>query len=178
MIRKTFVIAAALCCALLAPALAQIPVNNPQVIAQATAPVSGGVIDIGQALGPFLQPYVNAVVQGILAIIATWVVWILKTKLGINIDAAQRDALLIGAQRQAASLVADGFVKIEQNGKVSVDKPALAAAANAMLAAVPDAAKHFGIESPDVVAGRIVDALPHVPAVAQAQASAIVKPAA
>lgn len=164
---------AAVLCA--APALAQMPVNTPSVIVQPAAP-SGGVINIGQALGPLLQPYVDAIVQALIVTLAGWVVWILKSKLGINVDAGHRDALVAAAQRQASSLVADGFVKIEQGGKISVDNAALANAANAMLSAVPDAAKHFQIDDPQKMAGRIVDALPQVPAVAQAQAASIVKP--
>lgn len=151
-------------------------------ISMAQAPVAaqqaGGVINIGQALGPILQPYVDAVVQAILASLVGWVLWLLKTKLNVTVDAAHRDAITAAVQRQASSLVADGFVKVEQNGKITVNDQAKVQAANAVLNAVPDALNRFGLDvKPDVVAARIVDMLPQVPAVAQAQAAAIAPPA-
>lgn len=176
MLRKSTLLVAVVAALVAVPALAQIPINGPAVMAQPTQ--AGGVINIGQAFGPLVQPYVDAAVQALIAALGAWVVWILKTKLGINIDEQHRDALVSAAQRQASSLVADGFVKIEQNGKVAVDSAALANAANAALLAVPDAAKHFDIESPAAFAQRIVDALPHVPAIAGAQAQILAAKAA
>jgi hypothetical protein len=164
MLRKV-AIALALCL-LAAPALAQVPAP--------ASPVGGGVLNIGQAFGPFLQPYVDATVQGLIAALGGWVVWILKTKLGINVDAQHRDAIISAVQRQASSLVADGFVKIDQSGKIQIDNPSLYYSAQAAMAAVPDAVKHFGL-TPQALADRIVDALPHVPSVAGAQATVIAK---
>jgi hypothetical protein len=108
--------------------------------------------------------YVNAGVSGLLALGLGWLGLILKNKWGIEIDAKQRELLAAFLSRQAASLVADGFVRINQL-KVLVDHPALVAAARTALTAIPDALKHFGL-TPDKLEAMIVDKIPVVPSVA------------
>jgi hypothetical protein len=88
----------------------------------------------------------------------TWLFWLLRTKLNINIDAEHRASITAAAQRQAASLIADGKVAL-QGKTITVDNEALAEAANAALAAAPDAAARFGL-TPESVAKRIVDFIP------------------
>jgi hypothetical protein len=135
-----------------------------------TSGTGGGVINIGQALGPVLQPYVDAAVQALIVIGIGWLSWFFKTKLNINIDQGHADALARFAQGRANSLIADGFVKM--NGlQVTVDNAALASEVNAAATMIPDAVAHFGI-TPDQLAAKIKDAIPQVPAGAAIVANA------
>ena len=137
-------------------------------------PATGGIINIGQVLGPIIQPFVDSLVQALIVVMVTWVLWVLKTKLNINIDDQHRNAIIQATQRQASSLVADGFVKVEQDGKLKVDQPELYRAVNTLMINMPDAVKHFDI-NPGEVASRIVDMIPQVPSVAGAQANMILR---
>lgn len=126
----------------------------------------GGVIEIGQAFGDFLQPYVDAVVNALIVALIGWAFAWFRKKTGIEVDKQQRDALTTFLQNQASSLIADGMVKMEGK-KVTVDSAALAKAANEIFTRVPDAAKHFGLTPANVgqaVADRIVDAVPQIAA--------------
>ena len=159
----------------------QVGAPVPIVVNQAvTPPPAGSIVDIGAVFGPIIEPYVNSLVGLLLTSLMTWIMIQIKTKLGINIDQAQADTYLRAAKNQASSLIADGFVKIEQNGKVTVNNEALAAAANDLLKSVPDAAAHFTLTNkPDAVAAKIVDMIPQVPAhAAAAQGAATVAAAA
>lgn len=168
---KAFVIVIAL--AVCGPALAQdnptpLPAattsNTTAVFVKAPAPKSeqaqsgGGVIEIGQILGPFLQPYVDEIVNALILGAVGWVVSMIHKKTGIQIDESHRDALVRALQNQAGSLIADGFVKVS-GAKITVDNKALAESANEVLAVVPDAVEHFGLK-PDYIAKRIVDIIP------------------
>lgn len=117
-------------------------------------------IDYGQAFG-WLQPYVISFVGTLLTAAATWIVFLVNKWLGIKIDKDQADVYLRAAKNQASSLIADGFVKIRENGKVEVNNPALAAAANDLLKSVPDAAGHFNVQIDDAMK-KIVDMVPTV----------------
>lgn len=132
-------------------------------------------IDYGQAFG-FLQPYVIALASSLFAAILAWISYLLQKYTGIKIDQSQADVYLRAAKNQAASLIADGFVKIEQNGKVTVSNAALAGAANEMLKAIPDAAAHFNV-TPEAAAKKIVDMVPQVPAAAPVVVAAVTTPA-
>jgi hypothetical protein len=137
-------------------------------LAAAAAENTGGVIEVGGFLSQ-LKPFVDTLITGILSAVVGWVLFIVKSKLNISIDDSMRDAFLTWARNQAASLVADGFVKV--NGlKVEVQSGALAVAANTIFKLVPDAAKHFGI-TPELAAQKIVDMIPHVPTVAAVAAA-------
>lgn len=151
--------------ALLSPALA------------ADAPVqAGGIINIGQAFSTAVAPYIDAIVQALIAALASWVLFKFKQKTGIDIDQGHRDAIVKALQNQAGALISAGAVKI--NGTtVRVDNLALAKAANDLLAAVPDAAKHFGL-TPDFVAGKIIATIPQTAAGAQIVAQATAAPTA
>lgn len=139
------------------------PVGVPTIVMPPAK--SAGFIQIGQAFGDFLQPYIDAAIQAIIAALVGWLAWKLKQSTGIDIDAGHRDAITKALTNQASSLVADGMVKIE-DGKVDVHSAALAAAAKEVMAVVPDAAKHFGV-TPEFVAARIVDTIPQIAAGAQ-----------
>lgn len=119
--------------------------------------------------------YVNAAVSGALALGLGWLGLILKNKWGIEIDAKQRELLAAFLSRQAASLVADGFVRVNQL-KVLVDHPALIAAAKTALTAIPDALAHFGL-TPEKLEAMIVDKIPAVPSVAAVAGAQATPPA-
>ena len=154
-------------------AMAQTQPGGGVVVVSAPAP--GGIINIGQALGPVLQPYVDAIVQALVASMIGWVLWLLKTKLNINIDQGHAEALTRFVQGRANSLIADGFVKMD-GAQIQVNSTALASETNLALSMVPDAMAHFGV-TPEQLAAKIKDAIPQVPAgaaiMAQAHAVAI-----
>jgi hypothetical protein len=143
--------------------------GGPVTVVQHAPIAAGSVVNVGGVFGPIIEPYVNSLVGLLLSAMCGWILVQVKTKLGINIDQAQADVYLRAAKNQASSLVADGFVKIEQSGKVTVNNAALAAAANDLLSSVPEAAAHFTLTNkPDDVAKKIVDMIPQVPAHAAA----------
>lgn len=125
------------------------------------APASGGIIDVGQLLGPTIQTIVSDVLDALILSALSYIFLKLKTKFNIDIDEGHRTAIINAVQRQAGSLVADGMVKLDQNAKISVDNKALADSVNEVLAVVPDAARHFNITG-DQIAQRIIDAMPQV----------------
>jgi hypothetical protein len=134
-----------------------------------------GTIEGAQAFG-WLQPYVNTAVSAVLLFGIGWGAMILKTKFNLDIDAQQRDALHMFLARQAASLVADGFVKVD-GLKITVPSAALAQAANAAGSAIPSALAHFNI-TPVTLQAMIVDKLPAVPSVAAVSAAQLAPPPA
>lgn len=148
------------------------------VAVQAPAQAGGGIINIGQAFGTVLQPYVDAVVQALIVGGVGWVGWIFKTKLGVTIDQGQRDALTKFLENAASSLVAAGAVQM-QGKTVTVGSAAMAAEVNSAITRIPDALAHFGLDAPGaakLLEDKIVDAIPQVPAgaaiIAQAHATA------
>lgn len=139
----------------------------------ASPALAQGTIEGAQAFG-WLQPYVNTAVSAVLLFGIGWGAMILKTKFNLEIDAQQRDALHTFLARQASSLVADGFVKVD-GLKINVPSDALAHAANAAGTAIPAALAHFNI-TPDKLQAMIVDKLPAVPAVAAVAAAQAAPP--
>ena len=128
----------------------------------ATAPArAAGVIDIGQAFNAAIAPYIDAVVQAVIAAFVLWVAAKIKQKTGIDIDAGHRDALTRALQNQASSLIADGATYIDAHGKIAVNNLAMAKAVNDLMTVIPDAVKHFGL-TPEFVARRIVDMIPQI----------------
>lgn len=142
----------------------------------AVVPTNHGIVDVGQAFSTIAAPYINAAVNALILAGVSYLAVILKQRWNINIDQGHRDALVRALQNQAGSLIADGMVKVSGT-KVEVDSPALASAANEVLAVIPDAAQHLGL-TPDYVAKRIVDFIPQTAAGAQMIASANMTPAA
>lgn len=189
---KKIVLALALAASLASPALAQFPATTTtnagpvavgQLQAQADtsgkvaiiqapaveAPKSGGVIQLS-AFG-WLQPYVDTLVQ---MLIAAAFAWLGKSRYSQWADQSSRDALETFLKNRASSLIADGAVRI--SGKsVHVDNNLLYRAATEASTAIPGALKRFNL-TPDVVAQKIIDAIPQVPAgsaiVAEAHKSA------
>lgn len=140
-----------------------LPVVATIVVIASLAPAhaDGGIIDVGQAFSAVAAPYINAVVNALVAALIGWVALRFKQKTGIDIDASHRDAFTRALQNQAASLIADGMTRLDNYGRVTVASPAMARSVNDLLASVPDAAKHFGL-TPEFVAKRIVDMIPQV----------------
>ena len=123
----------------------------------------------GQKAFGWLQPYVETIVSSAILFVLGWLSYVLKNKWGIEIDTQNRDALHKFLERQAGSLVADGFVKV--NGlKFDVGSAALATAANTAGTAIPGVLQHFNI-TPGTIGEMIKDKIPSVPAAAQVAAA-------
>lgn len=194
---KKIVIALALAASLASPALAQFPSDKsatttapagPAVIGAAQAQVdpgtgkiaivaapvqqkSGGIIHLS-AFG-WLAPYVDTLLQGLIAL-GFGILG--KSKYSQWLDQSSRDALEVFLKNRASSLIAEGAVKI--SGKsVQVDNNLLYRAANEASTAIPDAMKRFNL-TPDVVAKKIIAAIPQVPAGSVIVAEANKAPAA
>lgn len=146
----------------------------PGITIVAPPATGGGIINIGQAFGTLLQPYIDAAVQVLILAAVSYFGLFIKKKFNVDIDKKSSDELTKFLQNRASSLIADGAVKMS-GVTVKVDNQRLADAANAALNSVPDAIKRFGL-TPDVIAAKIVDAIPQVAAgaaiVAQAHAEA------
>lgn len=145
------------------------------VVAVADPALAQGTIEGGKAFG-WLQPYVETVVSAGILFGLGWLGFILKSKWGIEIDAQQRDALHTFLARQASSLVAAGFVKVD-GLKVQVPSNVLATAANSAGTAIPAAMAHFGL-TPEKLQAMIVDKIPTIPAVAAVAAAQLAPPPA
>lgn len=150
-------------------AQAQVDPSTQRVaIVQATNPPpapSGGVIQLS-AFG-WAQPYVDSVVQ---ALIVAFFGWIGKSRYTQWLDQSGRDALQVFVQNRASSLLADGAVRL-QGKAVHVDNAMLFRAASEASTAIPDALKRFKL-TPDVVAAKIIDAIPQTAAGAAIVAAA------
>lgn len=141
-------------------AMAQVdPGSGKVAIIQAPpAPSTGGGVIQLSAFG-WLAPYVDSLIQAL--IVAGFGV-LGKSKYTQWLDQSSRDALETFVKNRASSLIADGAVRM-QDKAVHVDNPLLYRAANEASTAIPDALKRFGL-SPDVVAAKIVDAIPQTQA--------------
>jgi len=171
--RHRILVIAAAAALVATPALAQF--GTPQ-----NPDLPQGAVDIGQAINALVIPVLSAAATAIVSVGMPWLFYIARTKLNLSIDADHRAALTQFVQRQAASLIADGKVSL-QDKTIHVDNVAMAHAANEALTMIPDALKHFGI-TPETVAddvgARIKDAIPQVPAAASTVAAGIAAPAA
>ena len=136
----------------------------------AAIPEQGGLLNVGQAFSDAIAPYINAAIQALLAAGLSWLAYVLKKKLNVNISEAQRAAIQTWLTNQASSLIADGAVTMK-DGKVNVDPQKLEEHAAQYAAQIPDAAAFFGL-TPEIIAQKIVDKIPQVPAGAQIVAQA------
>ena len=145
-------------------------VNQAAPAAAVAAPTGGGgVINIGQAFGTILQPYIDALVQALIVSAVGWLAWLVKNKLGVDVDAKQRDALQAFLLNTANSLIAAGAVKM-QGTTVTVRSEALSAEVNTAISRIPDALKHFGLDAPTaagILKDKILDAIPQTTAGAE-----------
>lgn len=132
---------------------------------------SGFSIDIGQALTGSLKDILNSIATAAIASLVGWVLWVIKSKFGVDLESQYRATLTQFLQRQASGLIAAGAVKLE-GVKVEVQSELLAKAANTALQAIPDTMNYFKL-TPDKIAEMIVDLIPKEPAVATAAAVAL-----
>lgn len=140
-------------------------------LAAGVAAARADTINLGQALSGSLADIVSTAISAAIAGLIGWLALVAKSKFNIDIEARHREALTAFLTRQASGLVAAGAVKLE-GVKVEVHNTALAAAANAALAAIPQAMNFFGL-TPAKIESMIVDLLPKQPAVAAAAAVAL-----
>jgi hypothetical protein len=136
--------------------------TTPAPTIQLTTPTSGGIIDVGQAFGPAIGPYVNSILHSLIFFGVTWLGIFLKTRFNINVDESQRATLTTFLQNQAASLIADGVVKMVGT-KIQVEPAALDAAANHAANVIPDALAHFELDGQkgiEPLKAKIIDAIP------------------
>ncbi len=118
---------------------------------------SGGVIQLS-AFG-WLQPYADTLAQ---FLITAGFAWFAKSRYSAMLDKDSRETLEAFAKNRASSLIADGAVRI-QGKAIHVDNGFLYRAASESATAIPDALKRFKL-SPEVVAQKIIDAIPQTPA--------------
>jgi hypothetical protein len=135
------------------------------LLIQAPSQGGGGIIQLS-AFG-WLEPYVDSAVQ---ALLAAGFAWFAKSKYSSMMDETARNALETFLKNSASSLIADGAVKLE-NKAVKVDNPTLYQAAREAETRIPGALKWFKL-TPEVVAAKIVDAIPQVSAGASIIAAA------
>lgn len=137
--------------------------------------MDGTVFSIGQAFGDLLGPYVDAALATLisagLAALGAW----LKQKWGFEVDAKARDAIQTALTNGAHSLVARGQVRLD-GIRIDVGSVFLRRVAEELVARNKDSAARLGL-TPEKVAAMLVEHLPKVPAVAQAQAAALAPPA-
>jgi hypothetical protein len=127
------------------------------VQAPAVAAPSGGVIQL--SVFGWLQPYVDSLVQ---ALLAAGLAWIGKSKYTQWMDQSARDALGTFTKNAASSLIADGFVHM-QGKTVSVPSAAIATEVSTAMDRIPDAMKRFGL-TPGALTQKIIDAIPQTTA--------------
>ena len=153
--------------------IGQTPVGAPTFVVPPAPAATNSLLNVGQAFSDAFAPYINAAIQALLAAALSWLAYFLNKKLHINITEGQRNAVQTWLTNQASSLIADGAVSVK-DGKVSVDQKKLEEHVAESATQIPDALKFFGL-TPDVVAAKIVDKIPQVPAGAQIIAQATPK---
>lgn len=133
---------------------------------------NGSLIDIGAAFGAN-APIINAVIGALIVAGLSFLGYEARTKWNIQLDETAMKTLQTALLNAASSLVADGAVKL-QGTKIDVHSGLLASAANMIMVRNPDTMKRLGLDiTPEKIEAMIIDKLPHVPAVAQAQSDAI-----
>ena len=108
-----------------------------------------------------VMPYIVSAVGGIITVLGLLITTWLKQRWNIDIDQAHRDAWQQSAQNAAGALLAQGAVKIEDSGKITVQNAAMAGVINAVMARVPDAIAHFGF-TPQDIQNLIIAKIPQV----------------
>ncbi len=99
--------------------------------------------------GPFLQFFIQFVLPAfgtVLTALVGWLVWVIKQKTSIQIDAQYRDAFQ-KALEQAAGGLLNSLGDRVGNTTISVGNPNMAAAINYVLKSAPDAVKKFGLDT-------------------------------
>ena len=130
---KRFVVAALLLL-VATPALAQTGVN---------------VSSLYELLSTFLMPLAGVIG----AAIAGWLANLLRVKFNLDIEQRHREALQTAITNAVGLAISKGAT-LTAGKTIDVGNPAVAAALNYALAAVPDAIKYFGL-TPEAVANKI-----------------------
>gem|GEM_PF-6251977 len=102
----------------------------------------------------FLRPYIDVILQGLVAAFIVFFAGVVKKYTGVQLSQAALDKIRAAASTQAGILVAgaaDNLVKTQ----ITVDHPAVASAANFIFEHLPDAAKAAGL-TPDTLKAIIV----------------------
>lgn len=136
---------------------------------------TGGVINVGEAFGAF-GPYVNSAVGALITVGMTLLFFYLRTKFNIDTDGSFRAAMEAFLKNQASALIAKGEVRFSGT-KVEVSSIALASAANLALTLIPETMKRFNL-TPEVIAQKIIAAIPQNETAAAVIASQVTPPAA
>lgn len=100
-------------------------------------------------VGPFFQFFIQYILPAfgtILTALVGWLVWVIKKKTGIQIDAQYRDAFQ-KALEQAAGGLLNSLGQRVGNTTISIGNPGMAAAVNYVLKSAPDAVKKFGLDT-------------------------------
>jgi hypothetical protein len=176
---KNFLIAAAAVLAVVAvsAAVALAEGTAPQIADAATQVVhSPGLFDVGQAFSQAESAVINSVLQGIVFLVVPWVAYEMKKKWNIEASAHEQQSAESWLLNEAASLAADGSVRVTVvNGVPHLEVNPASMAAHAAHAAdqLPSIIKSIDPADLDAVAAQIRDRLPKVPGVASMMAAAV-----
>lgn len=119
-----------------------------------------GTIEVGGSL-QWLQPIVISIVVSVIGAASLWVAYYVQKLTGVKIEEAALNMYTKEAQERASGLVASGFVKLNEAGKITVPDARLAEAVNDVLKVGAD----FAVGSLDKadIAKKIVALIPMVP---------------
>jgi hypothetical protein len=108
-------------------------------------------VQIGGFWADVIRPYVVDLISALLTVFISAVLLVLKQKLGLDVDAKERDALHSAAMSGALQAVAklDGPLG---DVAINVGNPMVASGVEWAMKAAPDAIKHFGMSPDDVAA--------------------------
>ena len=113
--------------------------------AAATPAFAQATLDGASIFGAW-KPYITEILAGLVAVIAGWVLKLVRDKLGLDIDARHREVLQT-ALTNAAGLVVNSLGGAASAVRLDVRSPALAEAVTYVLKGAPDALAHFGLSA-------------------------------
>jgi hypothetical protein len=123
----------------------------------ATAPaLASTVIDGGSIFGAW-RPYIVEIVGIAIAAVVGWIVNLVRTRLGLEIEARHREALQT-ALTNAAGLAINQLGGAAGGLRVDVRSAALAEAVTYVLKGAPDALRYFGLTEDrlrDMIAAKV-----------------------
>lgn len=120
--------------------------------------MEGNIVDLGPVLGYLIQ-----IIAAALVVVAMWAVKRLGGKLGLDIDARQREVIYTAIEGAVGWGAMQARLKGENLAKVNVKNELIHVAADYLVQRVPDAIRHFKLSPADVeqlVASRLEVELP------------------
>ncbi len=99
--------------------------------------------------GPVLQFFIQFILPAfgtVLTALVGWLVWVIKQKTGIQIDAQYRDAFQKALEQAAGGLLNSLGDRVGKT-TISVGNPGMAQAINYVLKSAPDAVAKFGLDN-------------------------------